>query len=151
MQAKRPTPRKSAKFMDIKIFIAALTLAVTLGFWNLFSGNAYRTDQAAVPSAVTTPPPQPPSGVAEDLPPLPTLVPLAAVEQPATALAGKIEPANVQAPVQAAPLRSVAVPTVVIVQKNAPVIDSAQVASSGGGGGGGGKSKGVTSTRSSRK
>lgn len=149
MQANRPTPRKSSKFMDAKIFIAALTLAVTIGFWNLFSGSAYQADKAALPNGVITPPPQPPPDTAQDLPPIPTLVPLVVVDQPVAVQAGKIETASAAPVLPAAPLRSVAVPTVVIVQKNAPVINSGQTAS--GGGGGGGKSKGVTTTRSSRK
>ncbi len=153
MQPARPNQRKGIKFLDIKIFIAALSVATTVGMWNLVSNNAIQTEKT-VPAAVLTLPPQPPSGAAQDLPPLPTLAPLISVSAPQAG----VSTANYEQPAGlSAPLRSVAVPTPEIVQKYNPVIVEPVTASvSGGGGGGGNHNNGggssvqpVTTTRSS--
>ena len=151
MQPTRPTPRKGAKFLDAKILIVTLSLAITIGFWNLFSNHAIQSAQSASGdnSAESA---QPPANVSAGGPPLPTLVPLVDVTIPDTngAMA-----APVQGGVQAAPLRAVAVPTLEIVQKHNPIVGQAVQASSGnngggGGGGGGGGQPPVTSTHSSK-
>lgn len=66
--------RKGSKFMDAKIFIAVSSLAVTIGLWNVLSNRAF-TDQKPVQAAAGTSPVT--ASVEEDLPPIPTLVPLA--------------------------------------------------------------------------
>jgi hypothetical protein len=164
MQSNR-TPRKGPKFLDAKVLIAALSVAITFGFWNLFSSNAIQANKTG-PSVTLTLPPQPATDTSQDYPPLPTLVPLVEVNFEA-------QPQQVQAPVQAGgvvpvvnnaqpaagkqavTLRSVAVPTTVVVQKNKPQIGA--VASSNTGGdssssssGGGGKSKPAAVTKSSK-
>ncbi len=135
MPANTPQ-RKPVKFLDAKVMIATLAVAVTIGLWNLFSIDAVRAEKA-VPPALQADPPVSTAGQAQDLPPLPTLVPLVTLQElPA---AGQAVPAGaVQAspvPVQTGKLRAVAAPTVTIVQKNRPMVD-APVVSSGGGGGG---------------
>ena len=148
MQSSRTPQRKAPKFLDTKVFIAALSVAVTIGFWNLFSGSAFQADKAAAaPTAVVTLPPSPPSDVAQDLPPIPTLVPRITVSSAVPQQGGTVSINKVQPNVQALPLRSVAAPNLVIVQKSNIVVDAPAAA---GGGGGGGKSGGVAKTRSSK-
>jgi hypothetical protein len=119
---------KKTKFFDIKILIAALAVAVTVGFWNLFSSSAFTSEKTS-PSVVVTLPPQPPSVAADNLPPLPTLVPLVDVTIPQ--LAPGSQTINVSQPDNQAPaaaqsqpstqLRVVGIPTQVVVQKKKPV------------------------------
>jgi len=149
MQPNRPTPRKGQKFLDAKVFIVTLSLAITIGLWNLFSNNAIQTVQSA-PGDMAAESSQP--NAAAGSPPLPTLVPLLEVnvsERNSAAAAGQ--------PGQSTALRAVAVPTVQIVQKHAPIVgqtgQSVQASDNGGGGGGGGggsQPAPVTSTRSSK-
>jgi len=40
MQANPKNQPVKAKYIDIKMLIAALAVAVTIGFWNLLSSNA---------------------------------------------------------------------------------------------------------------
>jgi|WetSurMetagenome_2_1015567.scaffolds.fasta_scaffold80522_2 hypothetical protein len=139
MPSARPNLTHKAKFIEAKLFIAALTLGITLGFWNLFSNQAIQADRLS-PTAVVSLPVQQPAVAGLGLPPLPTLVPLADSSSQSFA-------AQPQALEGNAPLRSVSLPTQVIVQKNMPVIDQAVVISAGGGGGG---SSAVATTHSSR-
>jgi hypothetical protein len=138
MQASRNNKNKTPKFMDMKLFIAALTLAITIGLWNLLSNKLVQADKLA-PTAVVNLPAQPPAGVAQDLPPIPTLVSVLQID---TSKISAIAPANsvqpVSSSVQSAPLRSVAIPTQTFVQQNAPIVQQAVVNVSGGGSGGGG-------------
>ena len=134
MQAPHNNKHKGPKFLDMKLFIAAMTLAITIGLWNLLSNNLLQADRSA-PTATVEAPAQPPANVAQDPPPLPTLVPLLEVDLSKTSA---IVPANnpvqsVSGSVQTTQLRSVAIPTPMIVQQG--VI---QVGSGGGGGGSGG-------------
>jgi hypothetical protein len=159
MQASRNNKHKSPKFVDLKLFIAALTVAITLGLWNLFSNNAVQADRLA-PTVAVDVPAQPPVNVGQDLPPMPTLVPVLKIVPSTTnaqAPANPVQPASSSA--QPGELRSVAIPTQTIIQRSAPVVQSAIVVASGGtsggGGGGGGRGGGsapapVTSTQSSR-
>lgn len=133
MEAK-PRPhalRKAPKFLDAKILIAALSAAVTVGFWNLFSGQAL-----AVEAAQAKQPPQPEDDTAavalpveepqtNGLPPVPTLVPLMDLSTAGGVTADQQGlPAQPGSP---ALLRSVAAPTVAVVQKGKPVVDSPSV------------------------
>ncbi len=152
MQTPIRTPkRKKPKFVGIKILILTLSGAITIGFWNLLSSNAF---MATTPPAVVTIPAQPPANTAQDLPPIPTLVPLVKASAPQTS--GETVPAALPqtAPVdQAVPLRVVDAPTIVVVQKSKPVIGAqASTASNTSGGGGGGKSssKSSSTTKSSK-
>ena len=143
MPPSRPTARKPAKFLDAKIFIVTLSLAITIGFWNLFSNNAIQSAQSA-PGDAAAESAQPPAYVSAGGPPLPTLVPLLDVPAADLQAASAAAPALVG---QGTPLRAVAVPTQQIVQKHNPIIGQPVQASSGGGGG---SSAPVTQTRSSK-
>ncbi len=142
----RVNQRIRTKFLDTKLFIGALTAAVVIGCWNLFSHDIYQAEKAA-PAAVLSLPPQPPAGVAQDFPPLPTLAPLISLNKGQAnslpVIASKAQPAG-----QSLPLRSVSVPTPQIIQKINPVIVQPQPVIAGGGGGG--RSSPVTTTRSSK-
>jgi hypothetical protein len=150
-QPTRTTPSpKKPKFMDTKVLIAALSLAVTLGLWNILSNQAVQAEKA-VPTQAVNLPPQPPANAAQGFPPLPTLIPLVNVTggqaNPQQAAAGAAAP---QGGSQATQLRSVDAPSLVIQQKGKPRIDQEVLVSGGGGGGSSGPSA-VTSTRSSRR
>jgi hypothetical protein len=138
MPLARPNASKKIKYLDVKLFIGALTLATTVGFWNLFASDAVLAEKLA-PAVVSTLPPQTQPAGGLGLPPLPTLVPLASAstDAPSAGSPG-------QAAAESTPLRSVSLPTQVIVQKSAPIVDQAVVAAGGGGG------KAVATTRSSR-
>jgi len=172
MQANPKTKPGKPKFTDIKLLIAVLAVAITVGFWNLLSSNAYAAEKSS-PSVVVTLPPQPPSVAADNLPPLPTLVPLIDVTLPQVVpvpdAVNLSQPAN-QAPVvnntatqpqTATQLRVVGIPTQVIVQKAKPVFgdtvsaasnntDSSNSANSSGGSSKSSKSSSST-TKSSKK
>jgi hypothetical protein len=172
MQSKQDNKNEKPKFYDTKLLIAAVAVAVTVGFWNLFSNNAYTADKSS-PSVVVTLPPQAPSVAADILPPLPTLVPLIDVTIPQVAPASDAvnvsQPDNqipapdnmaVQ-PQQSSPLRVVGVPTLVIVQKQKPVFgdqvnaaqttDNSSSSSSSKSGGSSSKSSSSASTTKSSK
>lgn len=144
MQTSRPSQRKAVKFLDAKIFIAAMSVAVTAGLWNLFSVNAVQADQAIMDTD-SGPPPEPPLIESQDLHALPTLVPLVKVEipQPGSLTAAPRSPASNSS------LRSVTAPTPVVVQKFKPMIDQPQpvVVDNGRSGK---STKSVTRTRTSR-
>lgn len=143
MQPQRSAPRKGSKYLDTKMMIVTLSLAITIGLWNLFSSNAVQNVQSASGSAAEAA--QPPSEAGAGSPPLPTLVPLVAVDT-STANAGALVAVG-----QSAPLRAVAIPTQQIVQKHRPIVGQPVQASSGGGGGGGSSQPApVTTTRSSK-
>lgn len=142
MQPQRPALRKGSKYLDTKLMIVTLSLAITIGLWNLFSSNEVQNVQSASGAAAEAA--QPPSEAGAGSPPLPTLVPLVEVDT-STANAGV--PAAVG---QSAPLRAVAIPTQQIVQKHKPIIGQPVQASSGGGGGGSSQPAPVTTTRSSK-
>jgi hypothetical protein len=172
MQANPKNKPEKPKFIDIKMLIAALAVAVTIGFWNLLSSNAY-SDEKSSPSVVVTLPPQPPSVAADNLPPLPTLVPLVDVTipqvMPASDAVNLSQPANsapavdnaAAQPQPSTQLRVVGIPTQVIVQKAKPVFgdtitaasnntDSSNSANSSGGSSKSSKSSSST-TKSSKK
>lgn len=100
MQSNHNHKSEKPKFFDTKLLITALAVAVTVGFWNLFSNNAYTAEKSS-PSVVVTLPPQPPSVAADNLPPLPTLVPLIDVTIPQVAPASEVM--NVSQPDNQAP------------------------------------------------
>jgi hypothetical protein len=145
MQPTRPSQKKPVKFLDAKVLIATLSLASTVGMWNMFSHSALKADQNKV-DPTTTPPPQPPAEGLDGLAPLPTLIPLVNVttQQEVNTAQTAQQPAG-----QMPALRSVTAPTQVIVQKVKPVFDQPAAVVSGGGGGGG-SSRSVTTTKSSR-
>jgi hypothetical protein len=162
MPPSQNSPRKGIKFLDTKVFIAALSVAITVGFWNLFSNNAYQS-VAAAPSAVTQPVPDNTNN-GQDYPPLPTLVPLVDVTIPVIVDTAPIIPLaqsnnmvvsqekQIQ-PKEKTALRAVAVPTQKIVQKGPIMSQSVDTSSSSNGGGsssGGGK-KSAATTKSSKK
>ncbi len=147
MQPGKTTPTKKIKFLDTKVFIATLSIAVTLGLWNLFSNEAVQAEKVS-PTAVVNVPPQTPANAAQGYPPLPTLVPLAEIST--QQLADGQTTNQGQESDQTNGLRAVAVPTLTIVQKSKPVFEQSggvTVISVRGGGGGGS----VTTTRSSGK
>ncbi len=174
VQNTSSTPKKKTKFMDTKIFIASLAVAVTIGLWNLLSNDAVQADKAA-PTPIVAPPPQPPAGESQGFPPrsagpqdglpfppLPTLVPL--MDAPAQQANGQQAAGAVPAPQaqgnpQSGALRSVTAPDQAIVQKSKPVFDQGVVTIVNGGGGGRSASAGgsssapapVTNTGSSKK
>lgn len=127
--------------MDAKIFIAVSSLAVTIGLWNVLSNRAF-TDQKPVQAAAGTSPVT--ASVEEDLPPIPTLVPLADS-------AGFQPQANTAAQASQNPggLRSVTAPNEQIVQKNKIVVDIQSPASSSGGSRSSSGPAPVTKTRAS--
>ena len=151
MQTPTRKPKgKSVKFLGIKALILALSGAITIGFWNLLSNNAF---VATTPPAVVTLPAQPPANVAQDLPPIPTIVPLIKVSAPQTS--GETAPTALpqSGPVnQAVPLRVVDAPTIVVVQKSKPVIgaQASNPLSNSGGSGSHSSSKSSSSTKSSK-
>lgn len=153
MPPTRANQPKGPKFLDAKVSIAALSIAVTAGLWNLFANSAMAAEKAGpAPDEGQTAPPVVESQASEaGLLPLPTLVPLVKVTSPD---AGAAAPASQPAQNGAAPaLRSVSAPTAVIVQKQRPLIDqpSVQVSDGGDRGNGGGSAPApVTTTRSSR-
>ena len=159
MQPSHNTPLKGPKFLDTKVFIAALAVAITVGFWNLFSNNAFQPAVAA-PTAITLPI-QPETGNGQDFPPLPTLVPLIDVSssiavdaapipqgQSSNQVVAQEKPAQPKAKTA---LRSVTVPTQVIIQKGPIVQQSVDTVSSSNGGGNSGGKKSSATTKSSKK
>jgi hypothetical protein len=158
MQTPIKSPkRKAPKFVGIKVLILALSGAITIGFWNLLSTNAF---QATTPPAVVTLSAQPPANVGQDLPPMPTIVPLVKVSAPQAsdetvpaALPQNVPGTSSQLVDETVPLRVVAAPTIVVVQKSKPVIGaqaSSPATTSGGGGGGSSKSGSKPKTKSSK-
>jgi hypothetical protein len=161
LQPTHNTPRKGPKFLDTKVFIAALAVAITVGFWTLFSNNAFQPVEAA-PAASITQPVQPDTDEGQDFPPLPTLVPLIDVTLPVTVNAAPVT--QVQSSNQSLPqenpaqpkaktaLRAVIAPTQVIIQKGPIVQQSVDtVSSSNGGSNSGGGKKSSATTKSSKK
>jgi hypothetical protein len=144
----RNTPQKGPKFLDTKVFIATLSIAVTVGMWNLFSNDALLAAKANANPDQS--PSQPPADNGQDFPPLPTLVPLthvSAVQTQGSAVSNTNTIPNNAQPVG---LRSVAAPDQVIVQKVKPVFEQGGITSSSGGGGSS-RPSAVTTTKSSRK
>ena len=139
LQPSHNSPRKGPKFLDTKVFIAALAVAITVGLWNLFSYNAFQP-VAAAPGAAVTLPIQPETGESQDFPTIPTLVPLVDIKSPVSVNAVPIT--QVQSSNQAVSqesqsqrkakpaLRSVTVPTQVIIQKGPVIQQSANTMSS---------------------
>ena len=72
MPPTRSNPRKSTKFLDAKVLIAALAILVTLGFWNLFSNPDLLAIKSVSP-LVQDPPTPPQTGSGQGFPPLPTI------------------------------------------------------------------------------
>lgn len=140
MQPSQANSHKRSKFLDLKTFIAVLSIAITVGFWNLFSTNAFALEKAS-PNPIINPPQQPPVGESQDLSSqlaIPTLVPLVSVSS--------LQPAKSATTQQTLPLRAAAAPTQVIVQKVKPVFyQPVQVINGGGGGGSAGGSGGGVS------
>lgn len=138
--------RKKAKYLDLKLLIASLALAVTIGIWNLLSYNAVLAEKAAA-----EPPAQPdPNNMNQPAEALPTLVPLVEISIPTqTAPLSPIK-SSPQGLGPNQPLREVSAPTQVVVQKIKPLIQQqVQVSLAGGGGGVGSAPKPVTTTSSS--
>jgi hypothetical protein len=161
LQPTHNTPRRGPKFLDTKVFIAALAVAITVGFWTLFSNNAFQPVEAA-PSAAITQPVQPETGEGQDFPPLPTLVPLIDVTLPVTVNAEPVTQVkssnqavsqeNPTQPNAKTSLRAVTAPTQVIIQKGPIVQQSVDtVSSSNGGSNSGGGKKSSATTKSSKK
>ena len=163
LQPSHNTPRKGPKFLDTKVFIAAMSVAITVGFWNLFSNNAFQSVIAA-PAAAVTLPVQPAAGEGQGFPPLPTLVPLIDVPSPITVNTAPITQAQSSDQVilqvdQAQPkrktaLRAVTAPTQIIIQKGPIVqqsVDTVGSSNSNSNSEGGGKSSPVATTKSSKK
>ena len=163
MQPSHNAPRKGPKFLDTKVLIAALAVAITVGFWNLFSNNAFQSVIAA-PAAAVTLPVQPAAGEGQDFPPLPTLVPLIDVTTPITVntrpitqaqssnqMVSQVDPAQ---PKSKTALRAVIAPTQIIIQKG-PVmqqsVDTVGSSDSNSNSKGGGKSSKAATTKSSKK
>jgi hypothetical protein len=158
MQNPKASPRKGVKFAEIKILIATLSVAVMLGIWNLLSNEAVQAEKI-VPTPVVSPPGANQGTDTLANSPLPTVVPLVDVSIVTSVAAVQQPVSNQPARQSVLPLRAVAVPTTVIVQKFKPVVEQqVQVISSGGGGGtsassgggGGSASAPVTSTHSSK-
>jgi uncharacterized membrane protein YgcG len=159
MQNPKAGQRKGVKFAEIKILIATLSVVVILGIWNLLSNEAVQAEKI-VPAPVVSPPSADFSTDPQVDSPLPTVVPLVDVTTITSAVAVQQPVSNQPVKPSVLPLRAVAAPTQVIVQKYKPVVEQqVQVISSGGGGGGGGGSSSgggggsapapVTTTRSS--
>jgi hypothetical protein len=151
MAQNRPNPRKGVKFLDTKVLIAALSLAVTLGFWNLFSNQTIQNIKKS--SAENQDAAQQPQTVEQSsFPPLPTISALVDVK---TETIQQVTAQNAQQPAAgSAPLRAVTAPEQKIVQKGAPVVDMGQpvvVVDSGGGNQPAGAAPApVTTTKSSK-
>jgi len=144
MQTQRSGQNKGPKYLDTKVLIASLSIAVTVGLWNLFSNEAVLA-QKVEPNPESSPPEAPAEG--QDLPPLPTLVPLlnlSSVQSQGSSSGIVAQQAN---PAQPVGLRSVTAPDQVIVQKVKPVFEEGKIAPSGGGSS---RRGAVTQTRSSR-
>lgn len=148
--ARTAPQRKVSKFLDTKMLIASLSVAVTVGVWNLLANDAY-VQAKNQPKPNVAPPPQsdPAQGAAEGIP---TIAPLAPVTiQPQTGTNGAAQSASAPAAGAAAgQLRSVTAPTQAVVQKVKPQFGQSVdvvVVNGGGGGGGGGA---AATTRSSR-
>jgi hypothetical protein len=119
-----------------------------IGVWNLLSNEAVQASISS-PSPEVTPPQADAPGENPLQAAIPTLVPL--VDLSTVSSVNVASSVQVSSPVSQTvlPLRSAAIPTQVIVQKNKPVIEQpVQVLASGGGGGGSAPAP-VTSTHSS--
>jgi len=148
MQPSRNNSNKKVKLLDAKVFIASLALAVTVGLWNVFSNNALQSEGISPASPVVAQP-QSSTNTGEGFPPLPTLVPLADGPINETSAGTTIDQPAAGQPVQ---LRSVAAPTLTIVQKGKPVFDQAGVVVvAGSNGSKSGQNSGHANTRSSRR
>ncbi len=153
MAANRPNSQKGVKFLDAKVLIAALSLVVTLGFWNLFSNQDLFDLKKNAPES-KDPALQPQTVDISSLPALPTLAPLVDVK------AGTVQQNTAQKsapqagqPAATAPLRSVTAPDQKIVQNGAPIVDMGQpavVVQSGGGSRSGAAPAPITTTKSSK-
>lgn len=132
------TSKQSTKFVEAKLLIAVLSLAVVVGLWALLANNAFGMTQFA-------------SAQAQDLSGIPTLVPLVALPSgPSDELL--VSDGQSAGGSTALQLRSVTAPgETTVIQKGAPQVGSA-VAQTGGGGGGSSRrsSRSTTTTRSSR-
>lgn len=152
MVPNKPTQgnkRTQARFLDTKLFIGALSAALIIGCWNLYSQDIYQAEKAA-PAAVLSLPPQQPANVAQGFPPLPTLVPLISLnEDQANQL--PVSASEAQTAGQSLPLRSVSIPTPQIIQKVKPIIVQPVITAGGESSqSGDSSSKPVTTTRSSK-
>jgi hypothetical protein len=145
MQTQRASQNKGPKYLDTKVLIASLSIAVTVGLWNLFSNEAVLANQTDETTGQN--PSQTPASEGQDLPPLPTLVPpvdlskVQGSESPTVVLQSQDQPVG---------LRSVTAPDQVIVQKVKPVIEDDKPTFTSSGGGSSNQSP-VTQTRSSGK
>jgi hypothetical protein len=141
----RSNLRKGSKFLEAKVLIVSLSLAVTFGFWSIFSNQDLKKTESKPPDPED--PAQQVNG--QVLLPLPTLSTLVQVKTGAAAQQTSVENAQ-----QAAPLRSVSAPEQKIVQKGVPVVEIPQpvviVESSGGGSNSAAAPAPVTTTRSSK-
>ena len=152
MQNTPNRPRKGAKFLDVKVFIAALALAVTIGLWNLISAGNLQAAKAN-PDPVTAPPPQANAQDAQGFGAIPTLVPLVEVDTTAlTASQTNVSNTTASGNQPAPALRAVTAPSQTIVQKSKPVFGQSQVVvvSGGGGSSSSGGSPAVATTKSSK-
>jgi hypothetical protein len=127
------TNKKKNDLNGVKYFLMTLSLAATIGLWNLFSNKINGEAAAANPAA--NPPPQTAPVAMGGFPPLPTLVPMKSVSSMAA-----IAPSSSKS---STTLRQVNIPTPQPTLQNArPVFEQVIVNSSsnnsGGGGGGGG-------------
>ncbi len=150
MASTQSGSRKGSKFLDVKLFIAALALAVTIGLWNLISTSSF-LDTQKKSDPQTAPPPQASGQDGQGFGAIPTLVPLVEVDASAvSAVSSNSSPvSNNTASQPAAALRSVTAPEQTIVQKSKITVDQqAQVVVVGSSGGGGGGA--VATTRSSK-
>ena len=156
LPSNRTARRKRPGLLGIKALIFTFSGAITIGFWYLLSNNAF---VATTPPAAVALSAQPPANVAQDPPPLPTIVPLLQVSTSQSGFETKpISAPQTAAVSQAIPLRVVTAPSIVVVQKFKPVIGDQPAApartssGAGGGGGGGGGHKGSKkpTTRSSK-
>ncbi len=160
MQSNQPRKGQRPKFIEAKYLITALALAITVGFWDIFSIESYVSEESS-PSAEITLPPQTPSTAADNLPPLPTLFPLVDVtnSQLTDTSGGKNTlPVENLLPAQPQPttqLRVVGVPTQTIVQKQKPLFGDQMVSSQNSDNGSGSNSskgkKSKSTSKSSRK
>ena len=149
MPANPPGSRKGPKFLDVKVFIATLALAVTIGLWNLLSMSNLQVSKAN-PDPLNAPAPQASGQDAQGLGPIPTLVPLVEVDTSGSLAEQPVSGGGSNANQPATALRSVTAPDQTIVQKAKPVFEQPQVVVVSGGSGGGSGGAATVTTRSSK-
>lgn len=116
--------KRSIGIAEVKTLLFTGSMAVTLGFWYIFSNQDSQQNLNASQEAVVLPA-QPPPGVMLDLPPIPTVWPSSGADQGQTGTSD--DGSNLV-------LRAVEAPTQQVVRRSNLIIDGSKGGRNGGGG-----------------